>query len=93
MFHMGLLLMMTVADLSQASTPAKKAPPVAAKRAAIAPLTLPTTAVSSGPNQWTHADAQGSIRPPTLGVDIGCAYCDALRGYSARLHPFAQMLR
>ena len=67
MFHMGLLLMMTVADLSQASTPATqptvKQPavktPVAAKRAAIAPVTLPTTAVPSGPNQWTHADAQG----------------------------------
>ena len=63
MLHMGILLMMTVADLSQAPAsarkPAPKAPVVAPKRAVIAPLTLPTAAVPAGPNQWTHTDAQG----------------------------------
>ena len=64
MFYMGMLLMMTVANLSQASPGANgakkaspKAPVVAAKRA-IAPLSLPANAVSSGPNQWTHTEAQ-----------------------------------
>ena len=63
MLHMGILLMMAAADLGQASATAKKvapkAPVVAAKTTAIAPLTLPTAAVPSGPNQWTHTDAQG----------------------------------
>ena len=63
MWHMGILLMMAAADLGQASATAKKvtprAPAVAAKKAVIAPLTLPTAAVPSGPNQWTHTDAEG----------------------------------
>ena len=64
MLHMGILLMMmAVTDLGQASAPAKKvtsrAPAVAAKKDVIAPLTLPTAAVPSGPNQWTHTDAEG----------------------------------
>ena len=63
MLHMGILLVMAAADLGQASTAARKvtpkAPAVAAKTTAIAPLTLPTAAVPSGPNQWTHTDAQG----------------------------------
>ena len=63
MLHMGILLVMAAADLGQASTAAKKVTPkvpaVAAKTTAIAPLTLPTAAVPSGPNQWTHTDAQG----------------------------------
>ncbi len=63
MLHMGILLMMAAADLGQASATAKKvapkAPVVVAKKTAIAPLTLPTAAVPSGPNQWTHTDAQG----------------------------------
>ncbi|MBY0505139.1 MAG: hypothetical protein K2X03_14600 [Bryobacteraceae bacterium] len=61
---MGILLMMTAADLSQASATAKKpAAAPAVKRApvapVVAPLTLPATAVANGPNQWTHTDAQG----------------------------------
>jgi hypothetical protein len=64
MFQLGILLLMTAADLSQASATAKKTAPkvpvVAAKKSvAIAPLTLPANAVSSAPNQWTHTDAQG----------------------------------
>ena len=63
MLHMGILLVMAAADLGQASTAAKKVTPkvpaVAAKTTAIAPLTLPTAAAPSGPNQWTHTDAQG----------------------------------
>ena len=63
MLHMGILLMMAAADLGQASAAAKKVTPkvpaVAAKTTAIAPLTLPTAAAPSGPNQWTHTDAQG----------------------------------
>ena len=63
MLHMGILLMMAAADLGQASATAKKvspkAPAVAAQKTAIAPLTLPTAAAPSGPNQWTHTDAQG----------------------------------
>ena len=65
MLQVGILLVMTVADLSQAGSVAKrpvaKAPVVTAKKAnaAMAPLTLPTTAVSTGPNQWAHTDAQG----------------------------------
>jgi len=64
MLHAGILLMMTLADLSQSRPVAKKAAPkapvTAAKKAPVmAPLTLPTAAVSSGPNQWTHTDAQG----------------------------------
>ena len=63
MLHMGILLVMAAADLSQASTAAKKVTPkasaVAAKTTAIAPLTLPAAAAPSGPNQWTHTDAQG----------------------------------
>ena len=67
MLHMGILLMMAAADLGQASATAKTvspkaptvAPTVAAKKTAAAPLTLPAAAAPSGPNQWTHTDAQG----------------------------------
>ena len=69
MFH-GILLILSVADLSQAATvtkkPVAKAPVTAkaparpaGKSAAIAPLKLPAGAVESGPNQWTHTDAEG----------------------------------
>ncbi len=70
MLQVSLLLMMTVAEAAQARPVAKKpvAKPAAAatatkaatpKRAVIAPLTLPANVVPSGPNQWTHTDAQG----------------------------------
>jgi hypothetical protein len=63
MLQVGILLAMTVADLSQArpteKKPAPKAPVVSAKKPVVAPLTLPATAVSSGPNQWSFTDAQG----------------------------------
>ncbi len=67
MLHMGILLMMAAADLGQASATAQKVTPkaspaasvVASKKTAVAPLTLPTAAVPSGPNQWTHTDGQG----------------------------------
>lgn len=63
MLHMGILLMMAAADLGQASATAKKVTPkvsaVATPKTAIAPLTLPTAATPSGPNQWKHTDAQG----------------------------------
>lgn len=69
MLPMGILLMMSVADLGQSSvaakkpaqTPVPKTRVVSARKAApvIAPLTLPAAAVASGPNQWTHTDAQG----------------------------------
>lgn len=56
--------MMSVADLGQSSAVSKKAVPKtpvvsARKPAPIPPLTLPAAAVASGPNQWTHTDAQG----------------------------------
>lgn len=69
----GILLILAVADMSQAATtkkPVAKAPvtvkapaPAVGKNTAagksVAPLKLPAGAVESGPNQWTHTDAQG----------------------------------